>query len=68
MAEQITFQTTSFGEVDKEIAGSSDLIGTVQVGWRREKNIYFSKVIYLREHLSELKEALNKVMGHERHR
>ena len=69
MAEQITFQTTSFGEIDKKIAGSSDVIGTVQNGWRREKNIYFSEVIsYLREHLSELKEALNKFMGHERHR
>ena len=42
------------------------MTGTTQVGWRREKNSYYSKAIYLREHLSKLKEQLDDFMGHER--
>ena len=41
---------------------------TVKVGWRREKDIYFSKPIYLHEHLSELKKALDEFMLHKQHR
>ena len=66
--KQIEFKTISFDALDEEIVKSSDETGTVQVGWRRERNTYFSNSIFLRQHLADLRNALDEFMGHHQHR